>query len=76
MIAPCPHRPPCPGCPRYGEAGLAAFDALLEAARDGHAQLAHLMGKRMTQFQQANVPRATMRLRAAIARAEGEGEGE
>ncbi len=37
---PCPHRPPCPGCPRYGEPGipararerLAAF-----AARDGVA---------------------------------------
>ncbi len=22
-IAPCPHRPPCPGCPRYGELGIA-----------------------------------------------------
>jgi 23S rRNA (uracil1939-C5)-methyltransferase len=21
--APCPHRPPCPGCPRYGEPGIA-----------------------------------------------------
>jgi len=21
-IAPCPHRPPCPGCPRYGEPGI------------------------------------------------------
>jgi 23S rRNA (uracil1939-C5)-methyltransferase len=20
---PCPHRPPCPGCPRYGESGIA-----------------------------------------------------
>lgn len=32
-IAPCPHRPPCPGCPRYGEPGIApeahaALDAL------------------------------------------------
>src|SRR5258706_4543144 len=28
--APCPHRPPCPGCPRYGEPGIAprARDAL------------------------------------------------
>jgi hypothetical protein len=27
---PCPHRPPCPGCPRYGERGIArsAHDAL------------------------------------------------
>lgn len=22
-IAPCPHRPPCPGCPRFGEPGIA-----------------------------------------------------
>jgi len=21
---PCPHRPPCPGCPRYGESGIAS----------------------------------------------------
>jgi tRNA/tmRNA/rRNA uracil-C5-methylase (TrmA/RlmC/RlmD family) len=32
----CPHRPPCPGCPRFGEAGLApaaqsALDALARA---------------------------------------------
>jgi 23S rRNA (uracil1939-C5)-methyltransferase len=23
-LPPCPHRPPCPGCPRYGERGIAA----------------------------------------------------
>jgi len=23
-LAPCPHRPPCPGCPRYGEPGISA----------------------------------------------------
>lgn len=33
----CPHRPPCPGCPRFGEPGipagaLAALDALARAA--------------------------------------------
>jgi 23S rRNA (uracil1939-C5)-methyltransferase len=22
-LPPCPHRPPCPGCPRYGERGIA-----------------------------------------------------
>jgi 23S rRNA (uracil1939-C5)-methyltransferase len=22
MVAPCPHRPPCPGCPHYGEPAL------------------------------------------------------
>ncbi|HKA14186.1 MAG TPA: hypothetical protein VKH41_04145 [Myxococcota bacterium] len=38
--APCPHRPPCPGCPRYGEPGIAprARDALSAfAARAGVA---------------------------------------
>jgi 23S rRNA (uracil1939-C5)-methyltransferase len=31
----CPHRPPCPGCPRFGEAGIAlsASGALGELAR-------------------------------------------
>jgi 23S rRNA (uracil1939-C5)-methyltransferase len=31
----CPHRPPCPGCPRFGEPGIAilARDALNELAR-------------------------------------------
>jgi 23S rRNA (uracil1939-C5)-methyltransferase len=31
----CPHRPPCPGCPRFGESGLApaAQDALQALAR-------------------------------------------
>jgi 23S rRNA (uracil1939-C5)-methyltransferase len=33
--ASCPHRPPCPGCPRFGENGIApaARDALRELAR-------------------------------------------
>jgi len=32
----CPHRPPCPGCPRFGEAGIAprALDALSALCRD------------------------------------------
>jgi len=32
---PCPHRPPCPGCPRFGEPGIApaACGALDELAR-------------------------------------------
>lgn len=32
----CPHRPPCPGCPRYGETGIApaARDSLTAIARD------------------------------------------
>jgi 23S rRNA (uracil1939-C5)-methyltransferase len=31
----CPHRPPCPGCPRFGEPGIAtaAHDVLNELAR-------------------------------------------
>jgi 23S rRNA (uracil1939-C5)-methyltransferase len=31
----CPHRPPCPGCPRFGEPGIgrAAHDALAALAR-------------------------------------------
>lgn len=35
MPASCPHRPPCPGCPRFGEPGIApsARDALAELAR-------------------------------------------
>jgi len=32
---PCPHRPPCPGCPRFGEPGIApgAHGVLVELAR-------------------------------------------
>jgi 23S rRNA (uracil1939-C5)-methyltransferase len=35
LLAVCPHRPPCPGCPRFGEPGiaLAARGALDELAR-------------------------------------------
>ena len=34
-IPPCPHRPPCPGCPRYGEPGLShgAQSRLAELAK-------------------------------------------
>jgi 23S rRNA (uracil1939-C5)-methyltransferase len=34
-LASCPHRPPCPGCPRFGERGIApvAWRALEELAR-------------------------------------------
>lgn len=35
---PCPHRPPCPGCPRYGAPSIA------EAARAGLAALAESAG--------------------------------
>jgi len=35
MVRSCPHRPPCPGCPRFGEPGiaLAAHGALDELAK-------------------------------------------
>jgi tRNA/tmRNA/rRNA uracil-C5-methylase (TrmA/RlmC/RlmD family) len=35
MLTTCPHRPPCPGCPRFGEPGIAASarTALGELAR-------------------------------------------
>jgi tRNA/tmRNA/rRNA uracil-C5-methylase (TrmA/RlmC/RlmD family) len=36
LIDPCPHRPPCPGCPRYDEPGIApaARETLGAIARD------------------------------------------
>jgi 23S rRNA (uracil1939-C5)-methyltransferase len=35
LLKTCPHRPPCPGCPRFGESGIApsASSALNELAR-------------------------------------------
>jgi 23S rRNA (uracil1939-C5)-methyltransferase len=44
----CPHRPPCPGCPRFGEAGIAqiARDALRELAQaHGVAEVAEISGQ-------------------------------
>jgi 23S rRNA (uracil1939-C5)-methyltransferase len=38
MLTSCPHRPPCPGCPRFGEPGIAA------AARMALAELARAHG--------------------------------
>src|ERR1700733_2351236 len=32
----CPHRPPCPGCPRFGEPGIAAV------SRSALGELAHI----------------------------------
>jgi 23S rRNA (uracil1939-C5)-methyltransferase len=37
-LPPCPHRPPCPGCPRFGERGIAT------AARAALDELAHALG--------------------------------
>ena len=38
MLTSCPHRPPCPGCPRFGEPGIGA------AARGALESLAHAHG--------------------------------
>jgi 23S rRNA (uracil1939-C5)-methyltransferase len=38
QLKPCPHRPPCPGCPRFGERGIATL------ARDALNELAHAQG--------------------------------
>lgn len=38
LVAPCPHRPPCPGCPRFGQDGLSSI------RRDALNELAHLHG--------------------------------
>jgi tRNA/tmRNA/rRNA uracil-C5-methylase (TrmA/RlmC/RlmD family) len=46
--ASCPHRPPCPGCPRFGEIGIApaARGALHELARaHGIPEIAEVSGK-------------------------------
>jgi 23S rRNA (uracil1939-C5)-methyltransferase len=58
-LAACPHRPPCPGCPRFGEQGLApaalaALDAL--ASAHGLPEVAVISG-----------PDAGFRLRARLA---------
>jgi 23S rRNA (uracil1939-C5)-methyltransferase len=47
--ASCPHRPPCPGCPRFGEIGIspAARTALRELAQaHGIADVAEISGER------------------------------
>jgi len=48
LLRVCPHRPPCPGCPRFGEAGiaLAARGALEELTRiHGLADAAVISGQ-------------------------------
>src|SRR5580704_9319297 len=47
-VEPCPHRPPCTACPRYGEPGIAgaAWSALDELARaHGVAQVPLFSGR-------------------------------
>lgn len=49
-IPPCPHRPPCPGCPRYGKAGI---------SRTAHARLAELA-------ERCGLPEPQVRIGAAL----------
>jgi 23S rRNA (uracil1939-C5)-methyltransferase len=48
QVASCPHRPPCPGCPRFGERGIAgaARDTLNELARShGLPEISEISGR-------------------------------
>ena len=55
----CPHRPPCPGCPRYGEPGIAP------AARAALESLARLHG--LPQVPVVSGANSGFRLRARLA---------
>jgi 23S rRNA (uracil1939-C5)-methyltransferase len=55
----CPHRPPCPGCPRFGERGIAV------AARTALDALAHAHG--LPRVPVISGPTAGFRLRARLA---------
>src|ERR1700722_15437289 len=55
----CPHRPPCPGCPRYGEPGIAP------AARGALDQLARAHG--LPEVTVISGQTAGFRLRARLA---------
>jgi len=55
----CPHRPPCPGCPRYGEPGIAP------AARVALDSLARLHG--LPEVPVVSGARSGFRLRARLA---------
>jgi 23S rRNA (uracil1939-C5)-methyltransferase len=55
----CPHRPPCPGCPRFGEHGIAP------AARDALVELAHAHG--LSDVPVISGQTAGFRLRARLA---------
>jgi 23S rRNA (uracil1939-C5)-methyltransferase len=48
----CPHRPPCPGCPRFGEPGIAfrAGGALEELARNHALPLVRIVSGRTAGF--------------------------
>src|ERR1700678_4376562 len=55
----CPHRPPCPGCPRFGERGIAGV------ARDALNELAHAHG--LPEVSVISGQTAGFRLRARLA---------
>jgi 23S rRNA (uracil1939-C5)-methyltransferase len=55
----CPHRPPCPGCPRFGEIGIAA------GARDALEALARVHG--VAKVREVSGHTAGFRLRARLA---------
>jgi tRNA/tmRNA/rRNA uracil-C5-methylase (TrmA/RlmC/RlmD family) len=55
----CPHRPPCPGCPRFGERGIAP------AARETLDELAHAHG--LPEVSVISGQTAGFRLRARLA---------
>jgi tRNA/tmRNA/rRNA uracil-C5-methylase (TrmA/RlmC/RlmD family) len=57
--ASCPHRPPCPGCPRFGEPGIAA------AAKSALDELARAHG--VPDMPVISGPTAGFRLRARLA---------
>jgi len=55
----CPHRPPCPGCPRYGEPGISS------ASRSALEALAHVHG--LTDLPVVSGATSAFRLRARLA---------
>jgi tRNA/tmRNA/rRNA uracil-C5-methylase (TrmA/RlmC/RlmD family) len=55
----CPHRPPCPGCPRFGERGIAP------AARDALDQFARIQG--LPEVRVISGPTEGFRFRARLA---------
>jgi 23S rRNA (uracil1939-C5)-methyltransferase len=57
--ASCPHRPPCPGCPRFGEIGIAP------AARGALHELAHAHG--ISDLAEISGESSGFRLRARLA---------
>lgn len=59
-LAPCSHRPPCPGCPRYGEKGLA------DGCRSTLASLASRFGARLDPVVEGSPSGFRVRARLAV----------